>query len=58
MQAVIAHAEDSYAVIGVSEMLREDAEALNQALEPFDRVLGAGRQPNFGKKHGFVLKTA
>jgi signal transduction histidine kinase/CheY-like chemotaxis protein len=31
------------AIIGVSEMLREDAEALNQDLEPFDRVLGAGR---------------
>jgi signal transduction histidine kinase len=31
------------AIIGVSEMLREDAEALNQDLEPLDRVLGAGR---------------
>jgi CheY-like chemotaxis protein/nitrogen-specific signal transduction histidine kinase len=31
------------AIIGVSEMLREDAEALKQDVEPFDRVLGAGR---------------
>jgi signal transduction histidine kinase len=31
------------AIIGVSEMLREDAEALQQDLEPLDRVLGAGR---------------
>jgi two-component system, NtrC family, sensor kinase len=31
------------AVIGVSEMLREDAEALKQDTEPLDRVLGAGR---------------
>jgi signal transduction histidine kinase len=31
------------AIIGVSEMLREDAEAANQDLEPLDRVLGAGR---------------
>ena len=31
------------AIIGVSEMLREDAEALNQDVEPLDRVLGAGR---------------
>jgi signal transduction histidine kinase len=31
------------AIIGVSEMLREDAEALNQDLEPLDRVLGAAR---------------
>jgi signal transduction histidine kinase len=31
------------AIIGVTEMLREDAEALKQDLEPFDRVLGAGR---------------
>jgi signal transduction histidine kinase len=31
------------AIIGVSEMLREDAEALGQDLEPLDRVLGAGR---------------
>jgi GAF domain-containing protein len=30
------------AIIGVSEMLREDAEALKQDLEPLDRVLGAG----------------
>jgi signal transduction histidine kinase len=30
------------AIIGVTEMLREDAEALNQDLEPLDRVLGAG----------------
>src|SRR5262249_29615103 len=29
--------------IGVSEMLREDAEALKQDTEPLDRVLGAGR---------------
>ena len=28
---------------GVSEMLREDAEALKQDTEPLDRVLGAGR---------------
>ena len=31
------------AIIGVSEMLREDAEALKQDSEPLDRVLGAGR---------------
>jgi signal transduction histidine kinase len=31
------------AIMGVSEMLREDAEALKQDLEPLDRVLGAGR---------------
>jgi signal transduction histidine kinase len=31
------------AIIGVSEMLREDAEALKQDVEPHDRVLGAGR---------------
>jgi signal transduction histidine kinase/DNA-binding response OmpR family regulator/putative methionine-R-sulfoxide reductase with GAF domain len=31
------------AIIGVSEMLREDAEALQQDLEPLDRVLGAAR---------------
>jgi signal transduction histidine kinase/putative methionine-R-sulfoxide reductase with GAF domain len=31
------------AIIGVTEMLREDAEALNQDTEPLDRVLGAGR---------------
>jgi signal transduction histidine kinase len=31
------------AIIGVSEMLREDAEALKQDVEPMDRVLGAGR---------------
>jgi len=31
------------AIIGVSEMLREDAEALNQEIEPLDRVLSAGR---------------
>jgi two-component system, NtrC family, sensor kinase len=31
------------AIIGVSEMLREDAEALEQDLEPLDRILGAGR---------------
>jgi GAF domain-containing protein/CheY-like chemotaxis protein len=31
------------AIIGVTEMLREDAEALNQDLEPLDRVLGAAR---------------
>jgi GAF domain-containing protein len=31
------------AIIGVSEMLREDAEALEQDTEPLDRVLGAGR---------------
>jgi signal transduction histidine kinase len=31
------------AIIGVSEMLREDAEALKQDPEPLDRVLGAGR---------------
>jgi adenylate cyclase len=31
------------AIIGVTEMLREDADALNQDLEPLDRVLGAGR---------------
>jgi signal transduction histidine kinase len=31
------------AIIGVSEMLREDAEALDQETEPLDRVLGAGR---------------
>ena len=31
------------AIIGVTEMLREDAEALKQDVEPLDRVLGAGR---------------
>src|SRR6202035_3878671 len=31
------------AIIGVTEMLREDAEALKQDIEPVDRVLGAGR---------------
>ena len=31
------------AVIGVTEMLREDAEALGQDVEPLDRVLGAAR---------------
>ena len=31
------------AIIGVSEMLREDAGALKQDTEPLDRVLGAGR---------------
>jgi signal transduction histidine kinase len=31
------------AIIGVSEMLREDAEALKEDVEPLDRVLGAGR---------------
>jgi signal transduction histidine kinase len=31
------------AIIGVTEMLREDAEALKQDSEPLDRVLGAGR---------------
>jgi signal transduction histidine kinase len=31
------------AIIGVSEMLREDAEALKPDTEPLDRVLGAGR---------------
>jgi len=31
------------AIIGVSEMLRENAEALKQDTEPLDRVLGAGR---------------
>jgi len=31
------------AIIGVSEMLREDADALKQDTEPLDRVLGAGR---------------
>jgi signal transduction histidine kinase len=31
------------AIIGVTEMLREDAEAAKQDLEPLDRVLGAGR---------------
>jgi signal transduction histidine kinase len=31
------------AIIGVTEMLREDADALKQDLEPLDRVLGAGR---------------
>jgi signal transduction histidine kinase len=30
------------AIIGVTEMLREDAEALKQDVEPLDRVLGAG----------------
>jgi two-component system, NtrC family, sensor kinase len=33
------------AIIGVTEMLREDAEALKQDTEPLDRVLGAGRHP-------------
>jgi signal transduction histidine kinase len=31
------------AIIGVTEMLREDTEALKQDIEPLDRVLGAGR---------------
>jgi two-component system, NtrC family, sensor kinase len=31
------------AIIGVTEMLREDADETKQDLEPFDRVLGAGR---------------
>jgi GAF domain-containing protein/CheY-like chemotaxis protein len=31
------------AIIGVTERLREDAEALKQDVEPLDRVLGAGR---------------
>jgi GAF domain-containing protein len=31
------------AIIGVSEMLREDAEALKQDVEPLDRVLGAAK---------------
>ncbi len=31
------------AIIGVTEMLREDAQALEQDIEPLDRVLGAGR---------------
>jgi signal transduction histidine kinase/DNA-binding response OmpR family regulator len=31
------------AIIGVTEMLQEDAEALQQDLEPLDRVLGAAR---------------
>src|SRR5262245_5644381 len=31
------------AIIGVTEMLREDAEALKHDVEPLDRVLGAGR---------------
>jgi signal transduction histidine kinase len=31
------------AIIGVSEMLREDADALKQDTEPLDRVVGAGR---------------
>jgi GAF domain-containing protein len=31
------------AIIGVTEMLREDAEAVKQDLEPLDRVLGAAR---------------
>jgi signal transduction histidine kinase len=31
------------AIIGVTEMLREDTEALKQDTEPLDRVLGAGR---------------
>jgi adenylate cyclase len=31
------------AIIGVTEMLREDAESLKQDVEPLDRVLGAGR---------------
>jgi signal transduction histidine kinase len=31
------------AIIGVSEMLREDAQALRQDTEPLDRVLGAGQ---------------
>jgi adenylate cyclase len=33
------------AVIGVTEMLREDAEVAKQDLEPLDRVLGEGRPP-------------
>src|SRR5262249_36111512 len=32
-----------HVIIGVSEMLREDTEALKQDTEPLDRVLGAGR---------------
>ena len=32
------------AIIGVSEMLREDAEALKQDTEPLERMLGAGRE--------------
>jgi len=31
------------AIIGVTEMLREDAEALKQDVEPLDRVLGAAK---------------
>ena len=31
------------AIIGVTEVLREDAEALKQDIEPLDRVLGAAR---------------
>src|SRR5258708_17833271 len=31
------------AIIGGREMLREDAEAAKQDVEPLDRVLGAGR---------------
>ena len=31
------------AIIGVTEMMREDAEALQQDVEPLDRVLGAAR---------------
>jgi len=31
------------AIIGVTEMLRENAEALKQDVEPLDRVLAAGR---------------
>jgi signal transduction histidine kinase len=31
------------AIIGVTEMLREDADAVKQDIEPLDRVLGAGR---------------
>jgi signal transduction histidine kinase len=36
-------ASPSPTIIGVSEMLREDAEAAKQDTEPLDRVLGAGR---------------
>jgi signal transduction histidine kinase len=31
------------AIIGVTEMLREDAEALKQDIEPLDRDLSLGR---------------
>ena len=39
------------AIIGVSEMLREDAEALKQDTEPLDRVLGAGRHARLDQRH-------